>query len=62
MATDPQIKFINDLAKYAPARVEQAKLTWGDELWDMPVLEAKLLLMDLVDIRDSFISQNQKDI
>ena len=36
MATDAQIKLINDLAHYAPERVAAAKAQWGDELWDLP--------------------------
>jgi hypothetical protein len=51
MATDPQIRYILGLERYAPGRVEAAKLSWGDDLWDMPKQEAAMLINLLVELK-----------
>jgi hypothetical protein len=56
MASVKQIAFIEGLQNFAPGRVIAAKDTWGDDLADMPVKEAKILIEDLVNIRDNKFS------
>ena len=51
MASDAQIKYINGLARYAPGRVEGAKLSWGENLWEMPKQEAAMLISFLVELK-----------
>lgn len=59
MATDAQIEYIEQLQEFAYQRVENARLSWGEDLLDMPVSEARILISDLVNIRDNKIS-NQR--
>ena len=59
MATDAQIKLINDLAHYAPERVAAAKQQWGDELWDLPKLNTTWLIIDLLLIKKQTLDKKQ---